>query len=88
MLRAGARYLTGGALGRRWQAGPRLQAKHPIDGYLALAAAAATLVLATDPDGLAVEARSVMSVASGIFAFRKGEEWAKGHKDVPHHSSW
>jgi hypothetical protein len=83
-LRAGGTsLLTGATLGAvHGKYGLDYKGKHPVDGYLALAAAAATLVLANDPDGLGVEARSVMSVAAGVFAFRKGEEWAKSHKEV------
>jgi len=85
-LRAGGTsLLTGGALGAihgRWG----LDVKgYPIDGCTALLAAAASLLLANDVDGLSVEARSVMSVSAGVFAFRKGEAWAKSHKTAPAH---
>lgn len=86
-LRAGGTsLLTGGALGLidgKW--GLDYRGKHPIDGYLALAAAVATMALATDVDGLAIEARSVMSVSAGIFAFRKGQAFAAKHKSAEHH---
>ncbi len=58
---------------------------YPVDGIVALTAAAATLLLANDPDGLGVEARSVMSVASGVFAYRKTKVWADGRKKTPAH---
>lgn len=87
-LRAGGTsLLTGGALGLidgKW--GLDYRGKHPIDGYLALAAAAATMVLANDPDGLGIEARSVMSVSAGIFAYRKGKAFAEKHKTASVHS--
>jgi hypothetical protein len=85
-LRAGGTsLLTGGALGfidGKWGLD---RGKHPVDGYLALASAAATMLLATDPDGLAIEARSVMSVSSGIFAYRKAKAWAEHRKNTPAH---
>jgi hypothetical protein len=87
-LRAGGTsLLTGGALGLidgKW--GLDVQGKYPADGILALAAAVASLALANDPDGLSVEARSVMSVSAGIFAFRKGKAFAEKHKAAPTHS--
>lgn len=60
---------------------------YAVDGIGALIAAAATLVLAGDADGLAIEARSVMSVTSGVFAYRKAKEWMDHRKSTPatHH---
>ena len=86
-LRAGGTsLLTGAALGAvdgKWGLD---RGKHPVDGYTALAAAAATMMLATDPDGLAIEARSVMSVAGGIFAYRKTKAWVEHRKGAPAHA--
>jgi hypothetical protein len=85
-LRAGGTsLLTGGALGfidGRWGLD---RGKHPVDGYVALAAAAATMLLANDPDGLGIEARSVMSVSAGIFAYRKTKAFAEHRKSAPAH---
>jgi hypothetical protein len=55
--------------------------KHPVDGYLALAGLLGSLVLARDPDGLAVEARAVMATAGGIFLYRKTKAWAESRKE-------
>ena len=77
-LRAGGTSLvTGAALGAvdaKWG----LDVKgHPVDGYLALASALASLLFAADPDGLHVEARSVMTVSAGVFAYRKARAWTE-----------
>jgi hypothetical protein len=58
--------------------------KVPVDGVLALAGAAGSLFLARDPDGLGVEARSVMASAGSIFLYRKVKAWAE-LKSSPHY---
>lgn len=60
--------------------------KVPVDGVLALAGAVASLAFARDPDGLSIEARSTMSVAGGVFLYRKTKAWMEhNHKSsAPH----
>jgi hypothetical protein len=76
--------ITLGAVDAKWglEVGKR---KIPIDGLLALAGAAASLAFARDQDGLSIEARSTMSVAGGIFLYRKTKAWMESkHASAPH----
>jgi hypothetical protein len=86
-LRAGGTsLLTGAALGYADARFGGLDYKgRPVDGMIALGALAATLLLANDPDGLGVEARSVMTVSSGILAYRKTKAWEENRKRVSAH---
>jgi NhaP-type Na+/H+ or K+/H+ antiporter len=89
VLRSGGTSLiTGSALGfidSRWGLDVGKRKSVPIDGALALTSAVAALVLARDPDGLGVEARTVMSVSAGVFAFRKTRAWQDSIKSsAPH----
>jgi hypothetical protein len=73
---AGTTAIVGGALGALDGTWGLDFHGYPVDGLLALAGAGASLWLAADPDGLGVEARTTMSVAGGIFAYRKMRAWA------------
>jgi hypothetical protein len=76
--------ITLGAIDAKWglEYGKR---KIPIDGLLALAGAAASLAFARDQDGLSIEARSTMSVAGGVFLYRKTKAWVESKKtSAPH----
>ena len=75
---------TLGGIDGRWGLDVGKTKSVPIDGCLALAGAAASLILARDPDGLGIEARTTMSVAGGIFLYRKTKAWAE-LKASPHY---
>jgi hypothetical protein len=59
--------------------------KLPVDGILALAGALGSLAFARDPDGLSIEARSTMSVAGGVFLYRKTKAWMERKESTAPH---
>lgn len=75
---------TLGGIDGRWGLDVGKTKSIPIDGCLALAGAAGSLFLARDPDGLGIEARTVMASAGAIFLFRKAKAWAE-LKSSPHY---
>jgi hypothetical protein len=84
----GTSLITGSALGfvdARWGLDQGQNKKVPVDGMLALAGLLSSFVLARDPDGLAIEARTVMTVSAGVFAYRKTLAWQAHRKSTAPH---
>jgi NhaP-type Na+/H+ or K+/H+ antiporter len=92
LLRSGGTSLiVGSALGfvdGKWSLDQGKKKNVPVDGCLAALAAVASLVLARDQDGLGVEARTIFTVSSGIFAYRRTRAWQESkHASVAHGES-